>query len=125
MKAAIAAILGVATLPRLVAAPDAAAINPLSLEALAKMTGNFWRQGCPASLDDLAVIEVTFGAIVIHRQLAPEVTDIFDQLSCREIRNCDSSATVAPWENYGPRLYAERNVTTGFYCETAWDDPDE
>jgi hypothetical protein len=80
MKAAIAAILGVATLPRLVAAPDAAAINPLSLEALAKMTGNFWRQGCPASLDDLAVIEVTFGAIVIHRQLAPEVTDIFDQL---------------------------------------------
>jgi hypothetical protein len=64
---------------------------------------------------------VGIGAIVVHRQLAPEVIDIFDQLHAAK----SPIATVVPWENYGPCLYAERNVTTGFYCETAQDDPDE
>jgi hemoglobin len=32
---------------------------------------------------------------------------------------------VAPWEEYGARVYAEQNVTTGFYCETAQDNTTE
>ena len=92
------------------------------------MTGKSWHEGCPVSLDDLAAVTVAFvgfdgaehsGTIVVHRQLAAEVADIFEQLHAARF----PIATVAPWEDYGPRVYAEKNVTTGFYCETAQDDP--
>ena len=127
MKTAIAATLALIALAGTVAA-DAGAITPLSPEARAAMTGKSWREDCPVGLDDLASVTVTFvgfdgvdhgGTIVVHRQLAPEVADIFDALHAAKF----PIATVAPWEDYGPRLYAEKNVTTGFYCETAQDDP--
>ncbi len=111
-------------------AANAAAIAPLSAEARAAMTGISWHPGCPVGLDDLAAVEVIFtgfdgadhqGTIVVHKQLAPEVADIFDALHAAKF----PIAAVAPWEEYGPRVYAEKNVTTGFYCETAQDDPGE
>ena len=111
-------------------ATDASAVAPLSPAARAAMTGKSWHEGCPVSLDDLASVTVSFvgfdgadhsGTIVVHTQLASEVADIFDDFHAAKF----PIATVAPWEEYGPRVYAEKNVTTGFYCETAQDDPGE
>ncbi|MFQ8433549.1 M15 family metallopeptidase [Amaricoccus sp. W119] len=105
-------------------------IAPLSPEARAAMRGSSWSAGCPVSLDDLAAVEVRFigfdgeehgGTIVVHEQLAREVAAIFEQLRAAKF----PIGTVAPWEQYGARVYAEKNVTTGFYCETAQDDPGE
>ena len=130
MKTTIAATLAFAALARPAIAADAVAIAPLSPEARTAMTGKSWRQGCPISLDDLAVVKVIFigfdgadhsGTIVVHKQLAPEVADIFNELRAAKF----PISTVAPWEEYGPRVYAEQNVTTGFYCETAQDNPGE
>ena len=127
MKGQIAAILVFAASGAGAAADDAA-ISALSPEARAAMTGTSWHEGCPVSLDDLAAVTVAFvgfdgaehsGRIVIHEQLAAEVADIFEQLHAARF----PIATVAPWEAFGPRVYAEKNVTTGFYCETAQDDP--
>jgi hypothetical protein len=126
MKGVIVALLALAG--QAVAEP--AAIGPLSPEVRAAMTGKSWHAGCPVGLDDLAAVRVTFvgfdgadheGAIVVHRQLAAEVADIFEALRAAKV----PIETVAPWEEYGPRVYAEKNVTTGFYCETAQDDPGE
>ena len=130
MKTAIAAILALVGWPGPVVATDATAIAPLSPEAQTAMTGNSWHESCPVSLHDLAAVKVTFvgfdgadhsGTIVVHTQLASEVADIFDDLHAARF----PIATVAPWEEYGPRVYAEKKVTTGFYCETAQDDPGE
>lgn len=112
------------------AAADEPAIAPLSSETRAAMTGKSWHEGCPVGLDDLAAVTVAFtgfdgaerrGVIVVHQKLASEVAAIFAALHAAKF----PIATVAPWEDYGPRVYAEQNVTTGFYCETAQDDPGE
>ena len=130
MKTAIATALALAALAGPVVATDATAIAPLSPEARAAMTRKSWHEGCPVSLHDLAAVKVTFvgfdgadhsGTIVFHKQLASEVADIFDDIHAAKF----PIATVAPWEEYGPRVDAEKNVTTGFYCETAQDDPGE
>jgi hypothetical protein len=129
MNTAIAGALLAGALLGAVAA-RAADIAPLSPEARVAMTGKSWHEGCPVALDDLAAVRVAFvgfdgaehdGTIVVHEQLAPEVADIFAALEAAKF----PIETVAPWEEYGPRVYAEKNVTTGFYCETAQDAPGE
>jgi hypothetical protein len=36
-----------------------------------------------------------------------------------------SPSIKSPWENYGPHVYAEQDITVGFYCERADDAPTE
>lgn len=111
-------------------AAEPGAIAPLSPEMRAAMTGKSWQEDCPVGLDDLAAVTVAYvdfagaeqiGVVVIHKQLAADIADIFGQLHAAGF----PMAVVAPWEEYGPDVYAEKNVTTGFYCEKAQDDPGE
>jgi hypothetical protein len=94
------------------------------------MTGKSWKPGCPIPLDDLAAIRVTYfgfdslthdGTLVVHKRFADEASKIFQELY--EIRFPINK--VSPWENYGPDVYAEQNITVGFYCEKADDAPSE
>lgn len=105
-------------------------ISPLSAEIRAAMTGKSWKPGCPVSLDDLAAVRVTYlgfddrthqGTLVLHKRFAAEAAQIFDELY--KIRFPINK--IAPWENYGPDVYAEQDITVGFYCEKADDAPNE
>jgi hypothetical protein len=105
-------------------------ISPLSAEMRAAMTGKSWKPGCPVPLDDLAAIRVTYfgfdgrthqGILVLHKRFAAEAAQIFDEFY--KVRFPINK--VAPWENYGPDIYAEQDITVGFYCEKADDAPTE
>lgn len=124
----LAIAFAVLTLPA--AAQQLSSVSPLSPEARAAMTGTSWQEGCPVSLDDLASVSVTFqgfdgaphkGTIVVHKQLAADAAAIFDDLYKANF----PIQEVAPWEKYGPRVYAEKNDTVAFYCEKAQDAPGE
>lgn len=106
------------------------AITPLSGAMRAAMIGKSWKPGCPVSLDDLRSVRVAYlgfdgfthtGIIVAHKRLANEVASIFAELYAARF----PIRKVAPWEQYGPDVYAERDITVGFYCEKADDAPTE
>jgi hypothetical protein len=105
-----------------------APISPLTAQQRAAMTGKSWKPGCPVSLDDLASVRVTYwgfdnqthqGTIVLHKRFAQEAYDIFGQLYSARF----PIYKIDTWENYGPDVYAEQDITVGFYCERADDDP--
>ncbi len=63
--------------------------EPLPQEIKEKITGVSWTGQAPYSIDDLAYITVTFygfdeaphlGRLIMHKQLAPEILDIFKEL---------------------------------------------
>lgn len=65
---------------------------PLPESVRAEMTGVSWREGCPVSLDDLALLTVTHmgfdrkpqvGELVVHKDVADEVLTIFRSLYVR------------------------------------------
>jgi hypothetical protein len=105
-------------------------ISPLSADMRTAMTGKSWKPGCPVPLDDLAAVQVTYfgfdglthqGTLVVHKRFAPDAAKIFQELY--EVRFPINK--VSPWENYGPDVYAEQDITVGFYCERADDAPNE
>ena len=105
-------------------------ISPLSTDMRVAMTGKSWKPGCPVPLDDLAAVQVTYfgydglaheGTLVVHKRFAADASKIFQELY--EIRFPINR--ISPWENYGPDIYAEQNITVGFYCEKADDAPNE
>lgn len=64
-------------------------VEPLSPEYRQAMTGLSWKAGSPVSLDDLCLVKVGYvgfdtrimqGELVVHRQVAQEVSDIFREL---------------------------------------------
>jgi hypothetical protein len=110
----------------LVSAP----IAPLTPQQRTAMTGKSWNPGCPVPLDDLVSIRVTYygfdskthlGTIVLHKRFATEAAQIFAELYAAHF----PINKIDPWENYGPRVYAEQDITVGFYCERADDAPTE
>jgi hypothetical protein len=110
----------------LVSAP----IAPLTSQQRTAMTGKSWNPGCPVSLDDLVSIRVTYygfdnqtrqGTIVLHKRFASEAAQIFTELYAAHF----PINKIDPWENYGPDVYAEQDITVGFYCERADDAPTE
>ena len=107
-----------------------AKISPLTAEMRAAMTGKSWKPECPVPLDDLAAVQVTYlgfdgqthdGTLVVHKRFAAEAAQIFQELY--QIRFPINK--ISPWENYGPDVYAEEDITVGFYCEKADDAPNE
>ena len=135
-KARIACVaLVVFGLPTMVSAqtqanPNTSTISPLSTEMRTAMTGKSWKMGCPVSLDDLVVIRVPYfgfdekphnGDLVIHKRFAEEALEIFQGLFAIHF----PITKVAPYEEYGPDVYAERDITVGFYCQKAQDSPGE
>jgi D-alanyl-D-alanine carboxypeptidase-like protein len=109
---------------------NGAVISPLSSETKAAMMGKSWKPGCPVALDDLASVRVTYidfdgyareGKLIVHRRIADDVSKLFQELY--SIRFPIHKA--AAWENYGPDVYAQQNITVGFYCEKADDAPTE
>jgi D-alanyl-D-alanine carboxypeptidase len=103
-------------------------ITPLSPAQRTAMTGKSWRPGCPVPLDDLASVRVMYwgfdnqthqGTLILHKRFAPEAAQIFEQLYAVHfpIRKVDL------WSSYGSGVYAEQDVTVGFYCQKADDDP--
>lgn len=107
-----------------------ASISPLSEEMRRSMTGKSWKPGCPVSLDDLAAVQVKYfgfdaaaheGTLVVHKRFSSEAAQIFDELYKAHF----PINKVSPWENYGPDVYAEQDITVGFYCERAQDAPSE
>lgn len=110
--------------------PRGAAIAPLSAEMKAAMTGTSWKPGCPVPLDDLEAVRVTYfgfdglmhqGDLVVHKRFAAETAQIFDELYAVRF----PIRKVAPYEEYGPDVYAEQDITVGFYCRPAQDAPNE
>jgi hypothetical protein len=106
------------------------AISPLSAEMKVAMTGRSWKQGCPVSLDDLALIRVTYwgvdgstheGKLVVNKQIAEDVVSVFDDLYKARF----PIQKIGFWDDYGAGVYAEQNITVGFYCEKADDAPSE
>jgi hypothetical protein len=109
---------------------DSSVITPLSPAMRAAMTGKSWKPGCPVSLDDLAAVEVRYfgfdnvahtGTLVVNKRFATDVSKIFQELFAIHF----PINKVSPWEIYGPDVYAEGDITVGFYCEKADDAPDE
>jgi hypothetical protein len=105
-------------------------IAPLSANMRAAMTGKSWNPDCPVPLEDLAAVRVKYfgfddlsqeGVLVVHKRFAAEVSKIFQELY--EIHFPINK--ISPWENYGPDVYAEKDITVGFYCEKAQDAPSE
>ena len=110
--------------------PDDPAISPLSSEMRAAMVGKSWKPGCPVALDDLASVRVNYidfdghtqeGTLIVHKRIADDTSRIFQELYSIRF----PIHKVAPWENYGPDIYAQQNITVGFYCEKADDAPTE
>jgi len=107
-----------------------APIAPLTPQQRAAMTGKSWKPGCPVSLDDLASVRVTYwgfdnqthqGTIVLHKRFAPEAYDIFNQLYSARF----PIYKVDLWDSYGPDVYAQQDITVGFYCQHSDDDPNQ
>jgi hypothetical protein len=105
-------------------------ISPLSVQMRTAMTGKSWKPGCPVPLDDLRAIRVTYygfdsqthrGTLILHKRFAAEALQIFDELYAIHF----PINKVDPWVNYGPDVYAEKDITVGFYCERAQDAPSE
>ncbi len=104
-------------------------ISPLSTEMRAAMTGKSWKPECPVpprrsggrpgGLSGLRRPNPRRNSCrpqaVCHRGCADISGALRDSLSDQQ----DSS----PWENYGPDVYAEQDITVGFYCERADDAP--
>jgi hypothetical protein len=93
-----------------------------------KMTGRSWREGCPVSPDDLASVRMSYlgfddevhdGVLVIHRRLADEIVAIFRELFEAGFQ----IERMQPYEDFPIGEYAAQNVTVGFYCRPAQDDP--
>ena len=89
-----------------------------------------WQRGCPVPLADLVAVHVSYigfdahshtGIIVVHKRVARDVVHIFRDLAQARF----PVRRIATWENYGPNVYAERDITVGFYCEKADDAPKE
>jgi hypothetical protein len=106
------------------------AISPLSAGMKATMTGKSWKQGCPVSLDDLALVRVKYlgfdglaheGKLVVHQRIADDVVSVFDDLFKARF----PIQKIGFWDDYGGGVYAEQNITVGFYCEKADDAPTE
>ncbi|MDE1149755.1 MAG: M15 family metallopeptidase [Azospirillaceae bacterium] len=125
MGITVAAALGMA-------AQTAAAgtIAPLTEAQRTAMTGIAWKPGCPVALDDLVSVAVTYqgfdgkahdGALVVNKRIANDVASLFADLYAAHfpVNRVDS------WEKYGSTIYAEQNITVGFYCEKADDAPNE
>jgi D-alanyl-D-alanine carboxypeptidase len=105
-------------------------IAPLSDETKKRMTGTSWNSDCPVRLEDLSAVKVTYvgfdgatheGEIIIHKRFANDVLAIFDELYAIRF----PINKVAPWEEYGPDVYAEKDITVGYYCRKADDAPGE
>lgn len=111
------------------AAPGPSDIQPVSPAMRAAMTGTAWKPGCPVPLSDLDAVRVPYwgfdaahqGTLVVHKRFAADVDHIFRDLYAVHF----PINKIAPWEQYGPDVYAERNITVGFYCEKADDAPTE
>lgn len=110
--------------------PSKPAISPLSAEMKAAMTGKSWQPGCPVPLDDLALVRVTYlgmdgiaheGQLVVHQRIADDVVSLFEDL----YRARFPMNKIGFWDQYGPGVYAEQNITVGFYCEKADDAPSQ
>jgi hypothetical protein len=109
---------------------SAADIAPLSAAERAAMTGKSWQPGCPVPLDDLVSVKVKYqgtdsaphtGSLIVHKRVASDVAAIFAELYAAKF----PIYRIEPWEKYGANVYAEQNITTGFYCEKADDAPTE
>jgi hypothetical protein len=105
------------------------AIEPLSPSMQAAMMGKSWSPGCPVPLADLRAVHVSYvgfdgqthaGIVVAHKRFAQAVADIFSDLNQARfpIHKIDT------YDAYGSK-YAENDITVGFYCRKADDDPTE
>jgi hypothetical protein len=65
------------------------AISPLSAEMKAASIGKSWNEGCPVSLDDLALVRVMYlgfdglaheGKLVVQKRIAEDVVSVFGDL---------------------------------------------
>jgi hypothetical protein len=86
----------------------------------------FWNEDCPVKLSELSNVKVTYwgideklhqGEIIIHKQLANEVVNIFHELFLIKFPIYE----MKPYQFYKRAEYAERNDTVGFYCSPAQD----
>jgi len=105
------------------------AIEPLSPSMQSAMIGKSWSPGCPVPLDDLRAVHVSYvgfdaqthsGIVVAHKRFAQAVEDIFSEL----YRARFPIHKIDLYDDYGSK-YAENDITVGFYCRKADDDPSE
>ena len=103
-------------------------IQPIPDDVLDKMVDRSWKPTCPVERSELAYIELSYwgfddqphpGTIVIHKDLAPELVEIFKELF--EARF--PIERMQPYEDFEVEQYAEHNDTVGYYCRPAQDDP--
>jgi len=104
------------------------AIQPIPDDVLDKMVGRSWKQGCPVDRSDLSYLELSYwgfddqahtGTIVIHKDLAVELVEIFKELY--EARF--PIERMQPYEDFEVDEYAAYNDTVAYYCRPAQDDP--
>jgi hypothetical protein len=109
---------------------NAQAIAPLTSTMKAAMTGKSWKPGCPVALDDLVSVRVIYvgfdgrshdGDLIVHKRIAEDTSKVLQELYAIKF----PINKVDLWDDYGPDVYAEQNITVGFYCERADDAPTE
>lgn len=82
-----------------------------------------WEQQCPVALDDLAYITMTYwgfdqrphnGEMLIHRDLAEEVVDVFEQIY--DARFPIEEMRVISRAERDAHTTGDHNITSGFTC---------
>jgi hypothetical protein len=102
-------------------------IEPLSETYKTEFIKNkYWNEDCPVKLTDLSDLKMTYwggddqphqGELIIHKQLALEVVNIFKELF--EIKF--PIYEMKPYQLYPRGEYAQHNDTVGYYCSVAQD----
>ena len=105
-------------------------VAPIAPPLLEKMRKTTWRPGCPAPLEDLRQVTVTYldfqkkrvtGVLIVHKDVAPEVRDIFRDLFRRGFQ----IERITPIEEFNGDDDASMaaNNTSAFNCRDVTGQP--
>jgi D-alanyl-D-alanine carboxypeptidase len=114
----------------LVALAFHSAVQPLSAERRAELTGHFWHRGCPVGLSQLRVLTVNHwgfdgrihtGQLIVNRGVAAPLRTVFRRLYALRfpIRNMNLEDVYAPHLSR-PRV---QDTTASFMCRDAVSSP--
>ena len=105
-------------------------VAPIAPPQLEKMRKTTWRPGCPVPLEDLRQVTVTYldfqkkrakGMLIVHKDVAPEVRDIFQDL----FRRGFPIERITPIEEFNGDDDASMaaNNTSAFNCRDVTGQP--
>jgi D-alanyl-D-alanine carboxypeptidase-like protein len=128
-RAGLVAAVALAGTARAAEPPFHSIVRELSPTLRAQLTGEFWRQGCPVTLNDLRLLTVRHwgfdgkahvGQLVVAREYADPLRSVFRQLYDERFRIRHLSIATS----YGPAdERPSRDVSGSFHCRKAVPSP--